>query len=216
MITINWYLTNLYLFFTKTIGGWVLTSPTFRVDVPSKSFKCLFSVVFISSNVLYPFVGRPKAVITSQQSFISSISSTLLRFEDIFEVFRNEYGSLIMYLLTQAVCALRSHCIMVEIKNRLIYIETRLSADRANAWWYYGNQLSSSISDIYTDSVVIFAIVMVRLRLSMLLAGYIRLWVLVSHRVEIEKGEVICWTLRFILFTIFVKLKLKLFSPGLE
>ena len=33
----------------------------------------------------------------------------------------------------QAVCdALRSQCIMVEIKNRLIYIETRLSAGRAN------------------------------------------------------------------------------------
>ena len=46
----------------------------------------------------------------------------------------------------QAVCALRSHYIMVEIKNRLIYIETRLSAGQANAWWYYGNQLSSSIS----------------------------------------------------------------------
>ena len=42
--------------------------------------------------------------------------------------------------------ALRSHCIMVEIKNWLIYIETRLSAGRANAWWYYDNQMSSSIS----------------------------------------------------------------------
>ena len=32
----------------------------------------------------------------------------------------------------QAVCALRSHCIMVEMKVRLIYIETRLSADRVD------------------------------------------------------------------------------------
>ena len=41
----------------------------------------------------------------------------------------------------QLVCALRSHCIMVEIKNRLIYIETRLSAGRLFTVPYFSVRL---------------------------------------------------------------------------
>ena len=47
--------------------------------------------------------------------------------------YSKEGGVSLMLPVKQAVCALRSHCIMVEIKNRLIYIERRLSAGRANA-----------------------------------------------------------------------------------